>query len=43
MDGAKCRFVNQCSYCDSADHGIIACPRAKKARVTITTLQSIKN
>ena len=34
-DGQKCQFVNRCSYCDSASHGIISCPRAKKAGVTI--------
>ena len=34
-DGNKCHFVNRCSYCDSTNHGICACPRAKKVGVTI--------
>ena len=33
-DRAKYRFINRCSYCDSAEHGIFACPKAKKAGVT---------
>ena len=28
--GAKCRFVERCSYCDSAAHGIVNCPTADK-------------
>ena len=36
-DGAKCRFVNRCSYCDAAEHGIHACPKAKKAGVTLVS------
>ena len=27
-DGPKCKFVNRCSYCDAADHGLPACPKA---------------
>ena len=34
-DGSKCKFVNRYSYCDSAEHSIFICPRAKKAGVTI--------
>ena len=34
-DGSKCKFVNRCSYCDSAEHSIFICPRAKKVGVTI--------
>ena len=38
-DGQKCRFINRCSYCDSPDHGIYICPKAKKAGVTLATPQ----
>ena len=30
---AKCKFVNQCSYCDSVDHGIHSCPKADKSKL----------
>ena len=27
--GARCRFIERCSYCDSPNHGVNACPKAK--------------
>ena len=27
----KCHFVNHCSYCDDAGHGLHNCPKAKEA------------
>ena len=26
-DGAKCKFIHRCSYCDSGDHAKHACPK----------------
>ena len=39
----KCRFVNRCPYCDTAEHGIFACPKAKKAGVMLVTQQQQNN
>ena len=39
----KCRFVNRCSYCDSGEHGIHACAKAKKAGVTLVTQPQSKS
>ena len=25
--GSKCRFIEQCSYCDASNHGVVACPK----------------
>ena len=36
-DGNKCRFINCCLYCDSPDHGIHVCAKAKKAGISIAT------
>ena len=30
-DGAACKFVNRCSYCDAADHALPNCQKAKEA------------
>ena len=29
-DGVSCKFVNRCSYCDAADHGLNTCKKAKE-------------
>ena len=31
--GKCCRYIERCSYCDSANHGIICCTKAKKKGV----------
>ena len=30
--GKKCRFVEHCSYCDSAAHGLNACPKVNEKK-----------
>ena len=40
--GASCNFVDRCSYCDAADHGLNACQKAKEAGNPAATGASAK-
>ena len=34
--GKKCHFIEHCSYCDRASHGVYQCPKLDKKEVTST-------
>ena len=35
--GNECRFINRCSYCDAANHGLNTCPKRQEVAAVSAT------